>query len=218
MSAWFRRHWYDVGIVAFAAMAFGMALWGWRLDALERLLVVNLMALLCHQFEEYRLPGGAPVIINIATYGETKDFDRFPGNMLSITIVNTVAWAVYAAAIALPRVAWLGLATMLFGFTQVLGHGILMNVKTKGWYNPGLATALLLHLPIGVAYIVLITSRGLAGPGTWAAAAVGVVAIFALTVVLPVQGLKSRTTPYAIPEDLANRFHMVDKLRARGVI
>lgn len=55
-----------------------------------------------------------------------------PGNRLSMAVVNTIAWLVCAAAIAFPGAIWLGLATMFFGFCQVLGHGIQMNPKTKG--------------------------------------------------------------------------------------
>lgn len=216
---WIRRHWPDLGAVLFAALAFWMAAWGGaHLSPVRALLVVNLMALLCHQVEEYRLPGGAPIIINIATYGEREAYDRYPGNTASIAVVNICAWCVYTVAIVADSWIWLGLAVMFFGFTQVLGHGILMNVKTKGLYNPGLVTALVLHLPIGIAYILEIERTGLASTGAYIGGLVGVIALFALTVVAPVQGMKDRETPFVIPAEEANRFHMVDKLRARGVI
>lgn len=219
MFTWYVRNWYNVGAVLFAGLAFWMVVWGGsRLDQLSVILVVSLMALFCHQFEEYRLPGGAGIIINIATYGETKDYDRYPGNTLSMVIVNTVAWFVYVAAVVFPGAIWLGLATMFFGFFQVLGHGIQMNIRTKGWYNPGLATAVLLHLPIGIWYIVYISQHGLGAGWDYLWGAVGVVGIFALTVILPVQGLKDRNTRFALSEEEMNRFGMVDKLRARGVI
>lgn len=47
---------------------------------------------------------------------------------------------------------------------------------------------------------------------------VGMIGVLALAVVAPVQGLKNRDTPYALTEDEMNRFHMLDKLAARGVI
>jgi len=219
MFAWYRRNWYNLGAVLFAVLAFWMIFWGGAsLDRLSVILVASLMALFCHQFEEYRLPGGAPIIINIATYGEKTLYDRYPGNTLSMVVVNTIAWFVYAAAIIFPGVIWLGLATMFFGFTQVLGHGIQMNIKAKGWYNPGLATAIFLHLPIGIYYIAYVTQHQLISGWDYLWAALGLVAIFALTVVLPVQGLKNRNTPYVLSQEEMNRFHMLDKLKARGVI
>lgn len=44
------------------------------------------------------------------------------------------------------------------------------------------------------------------------------VAIFALTVIVPVQGLKDRGTTYVLSDEELNRFHMLDKLKARGII
>lgn len=163
---WYIRNWYNVGAVLFVVLGFWMTFWGRGLDQLTVILVASLMALFAHQFEEYRLPGGAPIIINIATYGEKQLYDRYPGNTLSMVVVNTTAWVVYAAAIAFPNAIWLGLAIMFFGFTQVLGHGIQMNIKTKGWYNPGMATSLLLFLPIGGYYIAHVTQHGLPPAGT----------------------------------------------------
>jgi hypothetical protein len=46
------------------------------------------MALLAHQFEEYALPGGEPLVLNAAFYGEKKDSDRYPGNQLNGMLVN----------------------------------------------------------------------------------------------------------------------------------
>jgi hypothetical protein len=219
MLTWYTRNWYYVGAVLFAALAFWMIFWGsGSVDRQSAILIASLMALFCHQFEEYRLPGGASIIINIATYGEKKHYDRYPGNTLSIVIVNTVAWFVYAAAILFPQAIWLGLATMFFGFFQVLGHGVQMNIRTRGWYNPGLVTAVLLHLPIGICYIVHITQHGLGSGWDYLWGALGLVAIFALTVIAPVQGLKDRSTRWVISEEEMNRFHMLDKLTARGVI
>lgn len=217
--AWYMRNWYNVGAVFFAVLAFTMIICGAELlDRLSIILVASLMALFCHQFEEFRLPGGAGIIINIATYGELKLYDCYPGNTLSMVIVNTVAWFVYVAAIVFPNAIWLGLATMFFGFFQVVGHGVQMNIKTKGWYNPGLATAVILHLPIGIWYIVYITQHGLVSGWDYLWGAFGVIGIFAFTVILPVQGLKDRTTRYVLSEEEMNRFGMLDKLKARGVI
>jgi len=219
MFAWYARNWYNVGAVLFAGLAFWMIFWGGAsLDRLSVILVASLMALFCHQFEEYRLPGGAPIIINIATYDELVLYDRYPGNTLSMVVVNTTAWVIYAAAIMFPGAIWLGLATMYFGFLQVLGHGIQMNIKTKGWYNPGLATALFLHLPIGIYYIVYLNQHQLASGWDYLWGTLGVIGIMLVTVIAPVQGLKDRNTRYALTEEEMNRFGMLDKLTARGVI
>ncbi|MDR1426502.1 MAG: hypothetical protein LBJ08_01910 [Bifidobacteriaceae bacterium] len=59
MFTWYSRNWYNVGAAIFVILALCMGFWGnGNLDRLTIILVYSFMALLCHQFEEYRLPGG----------------------------------------------------------------------------------------------------------------------------------------------------------------
>ena len=62
----FRRHWYDVGLIP-AVLAIVALVVLWRdMDVLQRLLLLNFVVILIHQYEEYGWPGGEPAIINIA--------------------------------------------------------------------------------------------------------------------------------------------------------
>lgn len=81
-----------------------MGFWGaGTLSNIQTILMFSFMALLLHQFEEYVLPGGGPVVINKANFGEKVNFRRFPGNMQSAMIVNTLAYVFYIAAIIWPQ-------------------------------------------------------------------------------------------------------------------
>ncbi len=93
-----------------------------------------------------------------------------------------------------------------------------MNLKTKGWYNPGLATAVFLHLPIGIYYLTYLSQHQLGTGWDYLWGLLGVIGLFAGMVVGPVQALKDRNTPYALNLEEMNRFHMLDKLKARGII
>ena len=61
---WFCRHWYEAGLFpAGVALIVLFALWSdW--SVLQRISIVNFIGILLHQFEEYGIPGGAPVFIN----------------------------------------------------------------------------------------------------------------------------------------------------------
>ena len=72
----------------------------------------------------------------------------------------------YLAPVFFPTVIWLALGPMLVGFLQVIAHGILTNVKLKAPYNPGMVTALLGFLPLGVYYVYLV--QGVATAWDWA--------------------------------------------------
>lgn len=58
----FLHHWYDIG----AVLAVPTLLWAWLggWSTVQLILLLNFAVLLIHQFEEYRLPGGEPWIIN----------------------------------------------------------------------------------------------------------------------------------------------------------
>ncbi len=60
-----------------------------------------------------------------------------------------------------PEPAWVGLAPVLFGFGQFVGHGIANNRKLKSLYNPGLAAVVLGHVPLGLWYLHEVQIRGI---------------------------------------------------------
>lgn len=161
------RNWYRLGAAALVIWIIGLLVCRPVLSPIQWLLIFNLMALLAHQFEEYQLPGGAPLIINRVIYNETTLADRYPGNALSICLVNTSAWILYLLSICFYRVYWLGLGLIFFSLFQILGHVLEMNIKLHTWYNPGMATTILLFLPLGWRYIEVVATRHLVSGWDW---------------------------------------------------
>jgi Protein of unknown function with HXXEE motif len=208
----FRRHWYDVGaVVAVVAMIALVLLWG-RMEVLQRLLLLNFIALLVHQFEELGWPGGEPAIMNLILRNSTVP-DRYPLNQNSAMVVNVIAaYGFYLIPVFFPRVIWLGLAPVLFGLMQLIVHGILTNVKMKTIYNPGLAAVVLGHIPIGVCYIYFIHTQHLAGVWDWVC---GVAYLFAVQyfafVKLTYTWLADRESPYPFSEVEMKRYGVLEK-------
>ncbi|MGN0158935.1 MAG: HXXEE domain-containing protein [Brotaphodocola sp.] len=208
-----RNNWYRIGLMFFIVCAYAVIFGGYeKLSDLQRLLLASLMVLPVHQFEEYAMPGGGPVVINRVFWGEKEGYRNYPGNWNSIMIVNLSAYVFYIAALFLPEMFWLGIATMLFNLFQVLGHVFEMNIKGKTWYNPGMATSVFLFLPISVIYLCKVAP--LVSGSVWGIAVAALAAILVLTVILPVQLLKNPESPYGIPkwqleqfEKNSKRFH-----------
>lgn len=171
---------------------------------------------MAHQFEEYQLPGGAPLVINRVIYNEHALTDCYPGNTLSIMLVNTSAWLIYVAAIFLPKLYWFGLGVILFSLFQILGHCFQMNLKLHTWYNPGMLTTLVLFLPIGSKYIQLVTTQALITGKDWLFAILTLLACIIVTIVLPVQTLKNKQTSYRMSAWQVNRFHAILKFAHVG--
>ncbi|KAI4594268.1 hypothetical protein KJ359_008543 [Pestalotiopsis sp. 9143b] len=97
--AFYRDNWYYFTAAAFVISTFTMGFFGDCFTRLQTILIYNLMALFVQQVEEYILPEGGPLVINVAFYGERKNYDRFPGNKLSMAWVNTLAYPFYISAV-----------------------------------------------------------------------------------------------------------------------
>ncbi|MCY1569965.1 HXXEE domain-containing protein [Staphylococcus pettenkoferi] len=207
-----RNNWQYLTFLVFVGLTFYMGFWGHeQLSQIQIILMYSMIALSIHQFEEYVFPGGAPLVINKATYGEKEDYTHYPGNTLSVSIVNISAYFFYILAILFPQFIWLGLATIIFNLFQLIGHGISMNKAMGTWYNPGLASSIFLFTPISIYYIVFIHTQDLAGILTWISGIITFIIITILTVVLPVQLLKDRNSKYIISDWQIERYNAVLK-------
>lgn len=150
----YRRHWYEIGGALFVALAYFMGFWGNHFSQIQVILTYSFMGMLAHQFEEYAIPGGLPGIANIAICGERVAPDRYPLNANQVMISNVfLTYPFYIVPILFPNLIWLGLIQIGQGLSQVIPHGVIMNVKLKSPYNPGMASCLLIQLPLGIYYI-----------------------------------------------------------------
>jgi len=172
------RYWYNIsGIVGTACLLLLVKNWNNpRYTYVQRLLFFNFAVINFHFLEEFGVPGGFPKFAN-TIFNPRKDNqhpDRYPLNQLSALIINWLTGLVmYLVPVLYPtgRMVWLGLSSMLFGgVAQLLVHGIVNNVLLHTWYNSGLASVLLGHVPALVLYIRHISAKKEASVGVWLAA------------------------------------------------
>lgn len=219
MMSFYRDHWQNVGAFIFVLLTVYLVLWGQGLNTVETLLVLSFMALLAHQFEEYTLPGGAGLVINAVMYGERKDYDRYPGNKQSCMIVNTfAAYPFYIIAFYFSEYIWLGLAVIFFGLFQLIGHGLVMNIKGRTWYNPGLATTLFMFVPIGVYFIYYVNMKGLISAEDYLYAFFTFLSAIFIILFLPIRILMDRNSPYPMTVKEMSKFNMLYKVKRKGII
>lgn len=168
-----RNHWYDLAPAL--ALATGLYILKVRPGMIELLLWLNLIALLLHQFEEYRIPGHFPEMINRVLFSSRRP-DRFPLNTNTSLIVNTGGWLIYfLSALLADRALWLGLAAITVSLGNVVAHGFVFNIKGNTLYNPGMLSFILLLLPVSFSFIYIAVRDNAASPSDWAAgAAIGI--------------------------------------------
>ncbi|KAJ4354598.1 uncharacterized protein N0V89_006335 [Didymosphaeria variabile] len=160
MIDFLRHHWYDLGAVSAAVTVYYFHVNRKNLNTIQRWLIASFLTVLVHQFEEYRFPGGFPAAMNIGVQASPRP-TTYPLNAHSAMITNTVAtYGLYLPPIFFPNLVWLGIGPVILGFGQVIIHGININSKMRTFYNPGLASTLLMHVPVGIAYIQHVRAAG----------------------------------------------------------
>lgn len=96
-----------------------------------------------------------------------------------------------------PKKSWLGLAPVLVGWSQIVLHGIVIPRKAGARYGPGVLTALLLHLPIGIGYITAVGQERSISRADWTKGVVGAVGSAVFGVAVPNMVMRDRSSPYA---------------------
>ncbi|MDD2666200.1 MAG: HXXEE domain-containing protein [Methanocellales archaeon] len=185
---------------------------------LQKLLILNFIAVLLHQFEEYSWPGGFPAIANMVLKRSERP-DRYWLNQNNSMVANlNFAYVFYLVPVFFPNVIWLGLAPVLGGaIVQFFTHAIYENIKLRSFYNPGVAATVFGHIPIGVIYVYYILANHLVNWWDWLLA-VAWLAIFCFLnfYILEQKLLADKNSPYPFDQDEMKRFDIEKKLeRAR---
>jgi hypothetical protein len=215
-----RRHWYNIGgVMALFSIVILIYLWN-DLGILQRLLFMNFIALLIHQYEEYGFPGGEPAIMNMVIQPSDTP-DRYPLNQNSAMIINILAaYLFYLLPVFFPDRIWLGIAPTLFGFGQFVIHGIVTPKKLGKFYNPGLGAVVFLHFPIGTLILFHIISSRVAIPADWIAGVIYMfVFIFITLVKMTYTWLADKNSPYIFSKEEMRRFDVqakMDELKNRS--
>ncbi|MGH9023207.1 MAG: HXXEE domain-containing protein [Acidimicrobiia bacterium] len=209
----FSRRWHDIGLIS--AMVAGTYLaFAWSdLEVLQRLLLLNFIVVLLHQFEEYSWPGGFPAVANrVMLTGPLLRYFK-PLNQLSSMAANVLfAYVVYLVPVFFPDTIWLGLSPVLIGAVlQVIGHAIYVNIKIRSLWSPGAATAVFGFLPVGVVYINHIQTNNLATASDWSLAVLCLFVSGYLVFYLVEQKLLG-DAPYPFDQDEMERCDIAGKL------
>ncbi|MDR2834986.1 MAG: HXXEE domain-containing protein [Bacteroidales bacterium] len=157
-----RKHWYDIGSVFAIALLIYIFINFNYFTHYQLLMCLSLVSLFFHQFEEYRIVGTFPGMINKVMY-KSEIPDRYPLNPNTAFCINVIiGWFTYIlAAIFAEKMIWLGLATILISFGNVVAHTFVFNFKGKTFFNAGLATSWLVLFPCVIFFFYIIHTEKL---------------------------------------------------------
>jgi len=192
----YRTNWPRVGAAIAMGSAGALAMAHRRMSTPQLLSALNALALLVHQYEEYEDPGYFPGQFNGGIFHSDQP-DHYPLNTNTALIINVpLAYTFYALPVAFPKKRWLGIAPVLFGFAQAVGHGLVFNRLAKDRYSPGFLASLLLHVPIGITYLRALRDDAPIEHDDWKKARLYTIAFAVTSVAAPNQLLRDKNSPY----------------------
>jgi hypothetical protein len=192
----YRRQWPRIGAVIALALGGLITLASGRLSKTRLLSALNLLALLAHQYEEYVDPGYFPGQFNRGLF-KSDSPRNYPLNPQTAMVINTaLAYPFYIGPVVFRRPKWLSLAAVLLGWSQAVLHGIVLPRRSGASYGPGFLTALLLHVPIGIAYVKALNEEDPISARDWASGLGCAVASTVGGLVLPNLAMRDKNSPY----------------------
>ncbi len=199
MLDWIRMHWFDLGIIF--ALVIGLFLFTGTVTQISFILWLSFITLFIHQFEEYRYPGYFPGMMNIVMFASNKP-DRYPLNPNISLIINVgIGWFFYfIAALYAESFIWLGIATILVSVGNFFAHTFLFNIKGKTVYNPGMATALILFLPLSLYFFYFVFENNLATMTDWIIGTILGLFLNVVGIIKLIDWLKDENTSYLFPK------------------
>jgi hypothetical protein len=192
----YRKNWPRLGAVLAMAIGGATTLGSKKLSTVQVLSAMNFVALLVHQYEEYQDPGYFPGQFNRGIFHSDQP-RNYPLTAHAAMCINTaVGYPYYLAPVLFPKVKWVGLSPVVFGFSQAFGHGVVFPRIARAKYSPGFLASILLHVPIGIAYIKALKTQGPIERGTWIKTAALSFAVAFFGILLPELVTRDKNSPY----------------------
>ena len=185
-----------------------------RLTRPQAISALNFAALLAHQFEEYVEPGWFPGQFNKGLF-KSDSPRNYPLNTNTATVINVaIGYPFYLAPIVFPRRKWLGIAPVLFGMSQAVAHGVIFPRIAGDRYSPGFLSSLLLHVPLGIAFIRAARDDGGISREDWIKGSILGVAFAASGIGGPNLILRDENSPYSFTKKQMGHYETgVDRSR-----
>ena len=158
--SWLKKDWAKAGLILSIFLLVFLFVFVRQLDFVVFIILLQTPLYMLHQTEEYIFPGGFGKFFNTKILNlETEDE---PVNQNFIFYVNVILiWIVLPACGLLSTVDYrFGLWIPYFSLFAGIAH-ILLSIKARQIYNPGLVISLLVNIPVGLWSILFLINQGI---------------------------------------------------------
>jgi hypothetical protein len=156
---WLKRDWAKAGLVLSFYLFIFLFVFVRQVDVVVFILLLQTPLYMLHQAEEYVFPGGFGAFFNRGIFN--LDSDDGPVDEDFIFRVNIgLIWILLPLFGLLSTIDYrFGLWTPYFSLFAGIAH-ILLAIKARQLYNPGLIVSLLINIPVGLWSILFLINRG----------------------------------------------------------
>lgn len=177
-------------------------------EVLRKFGAFTVIVLTFHVWEEWVIPGGFHYYYNISSVASLRDC--YPMNELTDMVTNFGGAVLWFLLVQIKKYGRkMSFAVMLFSYAEVAIHLLgasssqsilLKNGIYSGYYGPGLTTALVCWLPLGIGYTAYFAKTHVQ---KWdvIGGVVILVALSQLLITMPESLLKSENTPYVFDNE-----------------
>lgn len=156
---WLKKEWAKTGFILSIFLFIFLFIFVRREDIVIFVLLLQTPLYMLHQTEEYVFPGGFGSFFNTKIFNlETEDG---PVDQDFIFYVNVfLIWILLPAFGLLAIIDYgYGLWIPYFSFFAGIAH-VLLAIKAKKRYNPGLLVSLIVNIPVGLWSILFLINKG----------------------------------------------------------
>lgn len=151
-----------MALLGAGVMVYLVIFWS-EMPIMQRTVGLIFVGLVCHVWEEMRYPGGFAELMMSRLNFAIPNMDVAHGIV--------AAYVLYLVFVPLffPHIVWLAMASLVLGVLEAVAHVAMIKIlRLKRPYSPGLATAVVLLLPISLFGITYVVQHHLMQPWEWA--------------------------------------------------
>lgn len=149
---WLKLNWAKVGLILSLYLFVFLSIFVLKVDFIVFLILLQTPLYMIHETEEYIFPGGFQRFFNMNIYKLKTPDKPIDDNFIFIVNVGLV-WIILPLFGSLSLINYnYGLWIPYFSLLAGVAH-ILLAIKAKKLYNPGLIVSLLLNIPVGTGII-----------------------------------------------------------------
>jgi len=162
---WFKENWPKVGVIVGIFLTIYLVVIVLPTNTLLFALLMSTPLYMLHQADEYIFPGRFAQFMNQDIYKTDPDTDLLDTN--AVFVINMIVWIAMPlfslwAITDLTQAAWMP----YFYIFQAVLH-LLLGIIGKRFFNPGMISAWLMHVPWGIWTVWLLIRAGVITSPYW---------------------------------------------------